>query len=61
MRHFPIFMDLQGRRALVLGAGENAERKATALRRCGATVTQTTHFDPASLDGCAIAIGAEAP
>ena len=60
MRHFPIFMDLQGRQALVLGAGEAAERKAGALRRCGATVRQATHFDPALLDGCAVAIGAEA-
>ena len=61
MRHFPIFMDLQGRQALVLGAGEAAERKAGALRRCGATVRQATQFDPALLDGCAVAIGAEAP
>ena len=61
MRHFPIFMDLQGRPALVLGAGENAERKAAALRACGAIVTQSEAFDPALLDGCAVAIGAEAP
>ncbi len=61
MRHFPIFMDLQGRRALVLGNGEAAARKAAALRRCGAEVTQASAFDPALLDGCAIAIGAEAP
>ncbi len=60
MRHFPIFMDLQGRRALVLGHGEAAERKADALRRCGAEVTQSATFDPTLLDGCAIAIGAEA-
>jgi uroporphyrin-III C-methyltransferase/precorrin-2 dehydrogenase/sirohydrochlorin ferrochelatase len=60
MRHFPIFMDLQGRRALVLGHGENAARKAAALRGCGATVTEAALFDPALLDGCAIAIGAEA-
>ena len=61
MRLFPIFMDLQGRPALVLGAGENAERKAAALRDCGALVTQSATFDPARLDGCALAIGAEAP
>ena len=61
MRHFPIFMDLQGRRALVVGEGENADRKAGALRNCGAEVTQIALFDPAALDGCAIAIGAEAP
>jgi len=61
MSHFPIFMDLDGRRAVVLGDGENAERKADALRRCGAEVVQAASFDPALLDGCALAIGAEAP
>ena len=60
MRHFPIFMDLQGRHALVLGTGEAATRKADALRRCGAHVTQAASFDPALLAGCAIAVGAEA-
>ncbi len=60
MRHFPIFMDLEGRRAVVLGEGENAERKADTLRRCGADVVQAASFDPALLDGCALAIGAEA-
>ncbi len=60
MRYFPIFMDLQGRRALVLGKGEAAERKAEALSRCGAEVTQAVSFTPALLDGCSIAIGAEA-
>ena len=60
MRHFPIFMDLQGRRALVLGEGEAAERKAEALRRCGAEVTCAAPFAPGLLAGCALAIGAEA-
>lgn len=60
MRHFPIFMDLQGRHALVLGAGENADRKADALRRSGAIIRQIPVFDPALLAGCAIAVGAEA-
>ncbi len=60
MRHFPIFMDLQGRRALVLGHGEAALRKAEALQRCGADVTCSTVFTPDLLDGCALAIGAEA-
>jgi uroporphyrin-III C-methyltransferase/precorrin-2 dehydrogenase/sirohydrochlorin ferrochelatase len=60
MRHFPIFMDVEGRNTLVLGDGENAERKADALRRCGANVVHAASFDPASLDGCVLAIGAEA-
>ncbi len=60
MQHFPIFMNLQGRHALVLGEGEAANRKAEALSRCGAAVTQSASFEPALLNGCAIAIGAEA-
>ena len=61
MRHYPLFMDLKERRALVVGSGEVAERKAEALRRCGALVTSIRAFDPRALDGCALAIGAEAP
>ncbi len=60
MRHFPIFMDLHGRRALVLGTGPAAERKADALRRCGAEVVAASTFQPGLLDGVAVAIGAEA-
>lgn len=61
MRHYPIFMDLHERRALVIGSGDVAERKAEALRRCGALVDIHQAFDPRALDGCALAIGAEAP
>ena len=32
MRHFPIFLELHGRTALVLGEGEVADRKAEPLR-----------------------------
>ena len=60
MDYFPIFLDLRGRTALVVGAGEAAERKAEALRRAGATVRARAGFDPADLPGCAIAVGAEA-
>jgi uroporphyrin-III C-methyltransferase / precorrin-2 dehydrogenase / sirohydrochlorin ferrochelatase len=61
MRHYPLFMDLKQRRALVVGSGEVAERKAEALRRCGALVDIHPAFDPCALDGCALAVGAEAP
>ena len=60
MRHFPIFLDLHGRNALVLGTGDVAERKADALRRAGATVTVAARFDPQALAGCAVAVGADA-
>ena len=60
MRHFPIFLELHGCTALVLGDGEVAARKAEPLRAAGAIVKLRRHFDPADLDGCAIAIGADA-
>ena len=61
MRHFPIFLDLQGRIALVLGSGEVAQRKAETLARAGAQIRRAAHFDAALLPGCALAIGADAP
>lgn len=61
MRHFPIFLELTGRKALVLGHGEVAQRKAEPLRRAGAEVVMRATFDPADLVGCVIAIGADAP
>jgi uroporphyrin-III C-methyltransferase/precorrin-2 dehydrogenase/sirohydrochlorin ferrochelatase len=61
MRHFPIFLDLAGRQALVLGEGAMAERKAAALVEAGAEVTRVARFAPGALAGIAIAIGAEAP
>ena len=60
MDYFPVFLDLRGRRALVVGQGEAASRKAEALRQAGALVHDTPGFDPADLDGAAIAIGADA-
>jgi uroporphyrin-III C-methyltransferase/precorrin-2 dehydrogenase/sirohydrochlorin ferrochelatase len=61
MRHLPVFLDLQGRRAIVLGTGEAAERKADMLRRAGAELVLAARFAPALLDGCAVAIGTGAP
>lgn len=61
MDYFPIFLDLRNRHALVVGAGEAATRKAEALRSAGAIIRATPGFDPADLDGVAIAIGADAP
>ena len=61
MRHFPIFLDLQGRTVLVLGSGEVAARKADALRRAGARVMLHPSFRPDRLDGCCLAVGADAP
>lgn len=60
MRHYPAFMDLAGRRVLVLGTGEVAERKAGALARAGARVDHAERFTPDLLDGCTLAVGADA-
>ena len=61
MRHLPIFLDLRGRKALVLGCGEVAARKAELLRRAGAETRIEPGFQAEMLDGCAVAIGADAP
>ena len=39
MQRFPIFFDLQGRRALIVGGGEPAARKVELLLSAGASVT----------------------
>ena len=39
MDYFPIFLDLKGRRALVVGGGEPAARKLRLLQKAGAQVT----------------------
>ena len=46
MRYYPVFLDLEGRHCLVIGEGELAERKATALKGTGALVHRCSHFDP---------------
>jgi uroporphyrin-III C-methyltransferase / precorrin-2 dehydrogenase / sirohydrochlorin ferrochelatase len=54
MDYFPVFLDLRGRRALVVGAGEAADAKAAALARAGADVHLTQSFAPSMLDGAAL-------
>lgn len=39
MRYYPIFIDMAGRRCLVIGGGAVAERKVEALLNAGAKVT----------------------
>ncbi len=61
MQHFPIFLSLQQKRVLVLGSGEIAHRKAEALSRAGAAIVFADAFTPTLLDGCVLAVGADAP
>ena len=61
MRHFPAFLDLAGRPALVIGASDIAQRKAALLSSAGAVVRIAPRFSDALLHDCAIAIGADAP
>jgi uroporphyrin-III C-methyltransferase/precorrin-2 dehydrogenase/sirohydrochlorin ferrochelatase len=61
MRHFPAFLDLAGRIALVIGTGEIAQRKSTLLASAGAVVRMAPVFSEALLKDCIIAIGADAP
>ena len=58
---FPLFLDLRDRDVLLLGAGEAADRRLATLERAGATVRRADTFEPALLEGCVLAIGAEAP
>src|ERR1051326_1738689 len=39
MRHYPVFLDLRGRRVLVVGAGKVALRKTKGVVEAGADVT----------------------
>ncbi|PWC28453.1 siroheme synthase CysG [Teichococcus aestuarii] len=61
MRHFPIFLDLQGRDVLLLGAGEALEAKAALLAAAGARPRHAARFSPALLEGIALACAAGAP
>lgn len=75
MAYFPMFVDLEGRKVLIVGGGKVAARKVEKLLPFGCDMTVvatklrqeirdfgvTAHcreFEPADLDGCAMAIAA---
>ncbi|HEV8344551.1 MAG TPA: NAD(P)-dependent oxidoreductase, partial [Candidatus Binatia bacterium] len=39
MKYYPVFLDVQGRRCLVVGGGGVAQRKVRGLVEAGAQVT----------------------
>ena len=47
MRYFPLFADLRGRRVLVVGGGDVAERKVRLLREAGARIDVVARDLPA--------------
>jgi uroporphyrin-III C-methyltransferase/precorrin-2 dehydrogenase/sirohydrochlorin ferrochelatase len=61
MRTYPIFLDLAGRRVCVLGEGEAADRRAATFTGLGAHVERVRTAGEASLEGCVLAVGADAP
>lgn len=43
MRYYPVYLDIRGRRCLVVGGGQVGTRKVRTLRQCGAKVTVISH------------------
>jgi uroporphyrin-III C-methyltransferase/precorrin-2 dehydrogenase/sirohydrochlorin ferrochelatase len=61
MRAYPIFLDLQGRRVVVLGSNEAADRRAETFGSLGAIVERVATAAEANLVGCALACASGAP
>ncbi len=51
MRYFPVFLDLEGRRAVVVGGGEEALRKVRLLLKTNAKIEMVADALPAELQG----------
>ena len=57
-RYYPLFLDVEGERCLVVGAGRTADEKAEALERCGARVDriEPTDYRPERLTGARVVV-----
>ncbi len=55
---FPVFLNLEGRRCLVIGSGPMADAKAEALRGAGAVVIRKPGHEAGDLWDCFVAIAA---
>ncbi|MGJ5819768.1 precorrin-2 dehydrogenase/sirohydrochlorin ferrochelatase family protein [Paludibaculum fermentans] len=55
---YPIILDVEGKKCLVLGSGREADEKSAALLRAGAQVHRQEHYASAHLDGCFAVISA---
>ena len=59
MTHYPVYLDLNGRRCVVLGGGALADEKARGLRAAGADVAHRRRgFRASDFDGAFLAIDA---
>jgi len=61
MRAYPIFLSLQGRRVVVLGDDDAADRRAATFAGLGASVERVSSASEAQLAGCALAVASGAP
>lgn len=55
---YPVFLDVEGKDVLVVGAGTMAQEKVDGLAAAGARVTLVERFDEADVEGKALVVAA---
>ncbi len=61
MQSYPMFLQLQGRRVVVLGADEAADRRAETFAQLGAKVQRVASAGDVNIAGAALAVASGAP